>query len=291
MPEISVILPTRLRPKLFKRALASLLNQTHNDYEIIVVDDNPLDSRLEKFPELANLLSDKKVRVVVDPFPKNAAHARNLGLETARGEWIAYLDDDDAYRPNKLKLQIASAKQTGLPLGFSGLQYNLGIRTHFRHLDRDSFNEDELLLDLQAFATTFHKNCDIRFNEDLNAGEDAYLVYSLIDHFKINRVFNVPEILMDIYPQEGPRVNTNAEGVFKSMCYIEEKFGHHFSDLARKVYKNRAHLAFYKLSAGYWNEMLKVSRELWRLRGKKEFRLILNAWLYKFTFMRALLVG
>jgi glycosyltransferase involved in cell wall biosynthesis len=291
MPEISVILPTRLRPKLFRRALESLLNQSYSDYEIIVVDDNPQDSRLEKFPELADMLSDKKVRVVVDPMPKNAARARNLGLNAASGEWIAYLDDDDAYRPKKLELQLARAKQTGLPLGFCGLEYHLGIRKHYRHLDREFFENDELLLDLQAFATTFHKNCPVRFNEELNAGEDAYLVYSLIDYFKINRVFNVPEPLMDIYPQEGLRVNTNAAGVFSAMRLIEEKFGHHFSDHARKVYKNRAYLAFYKLSEGYWHEMFRVSRELLRLCGKNALRLILNAWLYKFPVTRRFLVG
>lgn len=291
MPEISVILPTRLRPKLFKRALESLLNQTYPDYEIIVVDDNPPDSRLEKFPDLSNMLSDKKVRVVVDPSPRNAARARNLGLDAASGEWIAYLDDDDAYRPKKLELQIARAKETGLPLGFCGLEYHLAARTHHRHLDREYFVGDELLLDLQAFATTFHKNCPVRFNEELNAGEDAYLVYLLIDHFKIDRVFNVPEPLMDIYPQEGLRVNTNAEGVLKAMSYIEENFGHHFSDHARKVYKNRAHLAYYKLSKGYWGKMFKVSCGLLRLRGTKELRLILNAWFYKFPLTRKFLVG
>lgn len=291
MPKISVILPTRLRHKLLKRALSSLLNQTYKDFEAIVVDDNPPESRLEHFSELSNMLSEKNVRVIVDKMPKNAARARNLGLDAANGEWIAYLDDDDAYRPDKLEKQLTRATQTGLPLGFSGLEYHLGMRTHCRHLDRDFFSGDELLLDLQAFATTFHKNCPVRFNEELSAGEDAYLVYSLIDHFKLTRVFNVPEVLMDIFPQQGLRVNTNAEGVFKAMQMIAEKYGPQFSPLAQKVYRSRARLAYYKLMDGHWYEMLEVSSELWRLRGRKELRVILNAWFYKISFTRALFVG
>lgn len=267
-------------------------SQTFKDFEIIVVDDNPPEFRLEKFPELSDLLSDNRIRVLTDENPKNAARARNLGLKCARGEWIAYLDDDDAYRQTKLERQFETAKASNLPIGFSGLAYHLGTRVRERHLDKTLYEGDELLLDIQAYATLFHKNCgSVFFNEDLNAGEDAYMFFSLLNHFKVNRVFNVPEPLMDIYPQKGSRVNTNPEGVYKAMNSIINDFGHLFSKSACDVYSCRARLAYFKLSKGNWMEMVKTAKRLYHLRGKSEIRLILNAFFYKFPFMRRYFVG
>src|SRR5437870_2723711 len=106
MPSISVIVPTRLRHHLLPRALRSLLAQTYSDFEILVVDDNPSEKRVSSDPALASLLKHPKVRVLVHEQPRNAAAARNVALREARGEWISYLDDDDAYQPAKLERQL-----------------------------------------------------------------------------------------------------------------------------------------------------------------------------------------
>jgi len=292
MPAISVIVPTRLRHRLLIRALNSLHNQSFKDFEIIVIDDNPPEARLEKFPELANLLSEKNTRVVTDENPKNAARARNLGLKNASGEWISYLDDDDAYREQKLEKQIEMAKNTNLPIGFCGLAYHLGLRIRYKHIDRTEFKNDELLLDIQTIATLFHKNCgEVFFNEDLNAGEDAYMFFSLVKYFNIFRVFNVAEPLMDIYPQTGPRVNTNPEGVYKAMNLTINDYGNLFSESARQTYKYRADLAYFKLCKGHWLDMFNAGKNLLRLRGKSELRLVLNAFFYKSPFIRRFFVG
>ncbi|MGC8829359.1 MAG: glycosyltransferase family 2 protein [Verrucomicrobiia bacterium] len=291
MPAISVIVPTRLRHSLLARTIRSLKHQTFRDFEIIVVDDNPPQKRLANFPELADLLSESNIRVVIDENPKNAARARNLGLKVANGEWIAYLDDDDAYREKKLELQFKLAKESNLPIGFSGLAYQLGTRVRYRHLDKTEYKGDELLLEIQAFATLFHRNCELLFNEDLNAGEDAYMFYSLVKYFGVERVFNVPEPLMDIYPQPGSRVNTNPEGVYKAMVSILNDFGSLFSPSACQIYGLRAKLAYYKLSKGNWLEMFRTANRLLKLRGKSETRLIINSFCYKFPWARRFFVG
>jgi glycosyltransferase involved in cell wall biosynthesis len=133
-----------------------------------------------------------------------------LGLKNASGEWISYLDDDDAYREQKLEKQIEMAKQSGLPIGFCGLAYHLEYRLRYKQIDRSEFKNDELLLDVQTFATLFHKNCgEVFFNEELKAGEDAYMFFSLVKYFNSFRAFNVAEPLMDIYPQ-------SAQGLIQS---------------------------------------------------------------------------
>ena len=73
--------------------------QTFHDLEVILVDDNPPESRVAREPNLQRWLTERRVRLIEHDRPRNAARARNCGLKAARGDWITYLDDDDAYLP------------------------------------------------------------------------------------------------------------------------------------------------------------------------------------------------
>ena len=105
MPLISVVIPTLQRPTLLLRAIDSVLRQTHQETEIIVVVDRP-DPDTDAAVRSVN---DPRLRIVVNPHPLTAAAARNVGADHATGEWIAFLDDDDEWLPNKLERQIAFA--------------------------------------------------------------------------------------------------------------------------------------------------------------------------------------
>ena len=102
---VSVIIPTRDRPTLLLRAINSVLSQTHQEFEVIVVVDEPdkdTDSAVQS-------LHDPRVRLILNSYSLNAAGARNAGADHATGDWIAFLDDDDQWLPNKLERQIAFA--------------------------------------------------------------------------------------------------------------------------------------------------------------------------------------
>ncbi len=103
LPKVSVIIPTRGRPQLLLRALQSALTQTLRQIEIIVVVDGPDDDTVASL----RTISDARLRVIVNPRSLSAAGARNAGVEHARGEWIALLDDDDEWLPHKLERQIS----------------------------------------------------------------------------------------------------------------------------------------------------------------------------------------
>jgi glycosyltransferase involved in cell wall biosynthesis len=105
MALVSVIIPTTRRPKLLLRALASVLDQTHRELEVIIVVDGP---NPETLAELDGI-GDPRVRVLQNRESLGPGVARNLGAEQARGEWIAFLDDDDEWLPRKLELQLAGA--------------------------------------------------------------------------------------------------------------------------------------------------------------------------------------
>lgn len=96
---VSVIIPTRNRPQLLATAVASALNQTYRNIEIIVVDDGS-DTPL-------NLdLSDDRVRIIRNEKSVGGAAARNIGLRAARGEFLGLLDDDDYYYAHKIACQL-----------------------------------------------------------------------------------------------------------------------------------------------------------------------------------------
>jgi glycosyltransferase involved in cell wall biosynthesis len=102
---ISVIIPTVRRPLLVMRAVNSVLAQSMTDIEVVVVVDGP-------DPETMHLLgavSDERLRLIQNPRSLGGAEARNVGIKAAHGEWIAFLDDDDEWIEDKLKLQLAAA--------------------------------------------------------------------------------------------------------------------------------------------------------------------------------------
>lgn len=107
-PFVSAVIPTCHRPQLVKRAVQSALAQTLKEIEVIVVIDGPdEDSRAA----LAKI-EDPRLRVIELPINGGAAMARNIGVSKAAGEWVALLDDDDEWLPQKLELQIEVANRS-----------------------------------------------------------------------------------------------------------------------------------------------------------------------------------
>jgi glycosyltransferase involved in cell wall biosynthesis len=104
-PRVSVVLPTHDRASLLEAAAAAVLTQTFDDLELLVVDDGSSDRTPEVVAALA--ATDGRVRSIRLPDAGGAPAARNAGLAAARGELVAYCDDDDVWLPAKLAAQVA----------------------------------------------------------------------------------------------------------------------------------------------------------------------------------------
>ncbi|VAX32280.1 hypothetical protein MNBD_NITROSPIRAE02-1387 [hydrothermal vent metagenome] len=102
-PAVSVIVPTYNRARLLGRALQSILNQTYRDFEVIVVDDGSTDNT----GEVVRSFSALDIRYIRHKNNKGEAAARNTGVLAARGDFIAFLDSDDEWLPEKLEKQMA----------------------------------------------------------------------------------------------------------------------------------------------------------------------------------------
>jgi len=103
-PTVSAIIPTHDRSSLLKRAIQSVQNQTFHDFEIIIVDDASTDETTEVVREF----EDKRIKYVRHEQTRGAPAARNTAVRISNGEYIAFLDDDDEWLPQKLEMQMTA---------------------------------------------------------------------------------------------------------------------------------------------------------------------------------------
>jgi glycosyltransferase involved in cell wall biosynthesis len=114
--KVSVVIPTHNRRAWLSLTLRSVLRQHHDDLEAIVVDDGSTDDTAAMLENV----SDPRIRVIRNESPRGVAPSRNRGATEARGEWIAFLDDDDLWAPSKLADQIRAAIETGRAWVYTG---------------------------------------------------------------------------------------------------------------------------------------------------------------------------
>ena len=103
-PLISVITPTYNAEKYIEETIRSVQKQTYQEWEMIIVDDCSTDQTLRIIKEFANL--DSRIKVYKQKKNQGAGHARNKALSISDGRFVAFLDSDDQWRPNKLEKQL-----------------------------------------------------------------------------------------------------------------------------------------------------------------------------------------
>ena len=153
MPKVSVVISTHNRREMLKRAIDSVLKQTFQDFEIIVVDDGN-----EPAEEVARSFSDARIRYVRHEIPhRGAPAARNTGIKSSQGEFVAFLDDDDEWLPLKLQLQVKALDENpeaGLCFcGFEAVGEN-GKSLYFNKYRKEGLVEPYLDVLNKSFAWT-----------------------------------------------------------------------------------------------------------------------------------------
>lgn len=165
-PLVSVIIPTYKRPHLVVRAIGSVLHQTHKNLEVLVVDDCSLDDTRH----VVGAIKDGRVRYLCHEINKGLPAVRNTGIRAARGEFIAFLDDDDEWREDKLEKQIRLLGEYDAVLCM-GVSKGYPMRLHRRRsitlddLRRGSFAPSSLVAKAHILK-------DVWFDENLRQGED-----------------------------------------------------------------------------------------------------------------------
>lgn len=206
-PVISVIIPTYNRAQWLQQSISSALEQTYGNIEIIVIDDGSTDNTKEL---LANLKSHG-IRYIGHSTNRGAAASRNTGIRAARGEFIAFLDDDDEWLPSKLKKQLdkfstSSATVGVVYTGSSLVSVRSGKTIHSFSCPHSQDHREVDFLRTVTFSTSvplIRKSCFRKaglFDEALPGSQDMDMWIRLAVHYEFAFI---PEVLVRRYIHGG----------------------------------------------------------------------------------------
>ena len=205
MCHVSVIIPTRNRCNLLRRAIDSVLGQTYGDMECIVVDDSSTDET----PDLLKEFDDERLVCLRHERRRHASAARNTGIAHARGELIAFLDDDDEWLPSKLDKQVSLLSRAPRIVGmvYCWLDYIQGEKTVKRHSPRLRGSIFKETLDKQPIgnSSTLLVRRDVfkksgLFDESLPRGNDGDFIRRVCRYWEVDYV---PEVMVKVHIGHG----------------------------------------------------------------------------------------
>jgi glycosyltransferase involved in cell wall biosynthesis len=211
--KVSVVLPTYNRPDLLPRAIDSVLNQTYRSFELIIVDD----SSETNTQQVVGEYDDCRIRYVEHKENQGGAAARNTGINRATGDYIAFLDDDDEWRPTKLEKQVSAIEQQPSDVGlvYCWMNYyaqsgELKRKYHptyqgyvFPHvLDGQRIGGCPTLLVRREVVQEVNG-----FDEAVYRGHDGDFIRRVCKEYKVTCV---SEVLVNVYVDHGhDRISTN----------------------------------------------------------------------------------
>jgi len=232
-PTVSVIIPTYNRAHLVGRAIQSVLEQTYQDFELIVVDDGSTDNT----KEVVKGFNDKRIKYILHEKNKGATAARNTGIKAARGEYIAFQDSDDEWLPVKLEKQMkvfeAASPEVGVVYtGFWRIESNKKIYIPSEKVARKEGNIHAELLRgnfVDTPTAVVKKDCFAKvgiFDERLPRLQDweLFIRISKDYHFKC-----VDEPLLISYYQPHS-ISADQSALIRALKLILEK---HFEDFKK----------------------------------------------------------
>lgn len=236
---ISVIIPTYKRPIKLLRALNSVLSQRHRKLEILVVNDDPHDTLLF---EMINELNDNRIILLKNERTKGANGARNTGIIHAKGNFIAFLDDDDEWLNDTLETQLERLKPTDNNVGlvYGGYLLEKGTKWVSNYYMREGDLFSDLItgvLSVGASSNIFIKKEIIPkvglWDEELLRQQDLEFLVRVFKQYQV--VFN-NNLVAKIYGHNEP----NPQKAFDE----REKFLNKISPLLIHLNKGDAKLFF-----------------------------------------------
>lgn len=229
-PLVSVIVPTHNRPELLCVALQSILAQTMQDFEIIVVNDAGLDIA----PWVRSIDQSGRIRVLRHPRNRGLAGARNTGLRAARGKYIAYLDDDDLFYPNHLAVLVEAAETSGKAVVYSdGCQATYSNRDGQVVVDRSvvysgNFEYPDLLVrnQIPVLCVLHRRSCLDKvggFDETFATHEDWDMWVRLFYHFPYSHIRQTT-CEYRVQQNGGSLTNTKRPDFYRTMKIIHARY-------------------------------------------------------------------
>ncbi len=199
---VSVVIPTYNREKTIKRAVLSVLNQTYEDIEIIIVDDNSSDNT----ERCIRTIEDARIQYYRLENNKGACYARNYGINKAKGEYIAFQDSDDEWEKEKLEKQLDILKRNNIDITFCSFNLYDGdkfITKRPKYIKSGYVNYDKILEKAIISTQTMigKRKCfeDEMFDVQMPRFQDWEITLRLSQKYVI---YFENEILVKLYSQQ-----------------------------------------------------------------------------------------
>lgn len=235
-PLVSVIIPTYKRVKYLERALNSVLNQTYNNIEIIIIDDNdPKSNYRIETSELVNRYMKLHENIIYFKLEKNSGGciARNKGIELANGKYINFLDDDDLFHEEKIEKQVKRIESHDGKVAVVGcFAQIIDNKGNVKRIEKEEIKGNVFFEQLRKNICTTSLAL---INREVCLKSGGFIkIPSSQEHlffikvFEINPYYDyVDEVLVDINHHLGERVSNNKNkpvGAIKLFEYVEGYF-------------------------------------------------------------------
>lgn len=231
---ITVITPTYKRHQYLKNAIDSVLAQTYKDFEMIVVDDNPPGSEERvRTEDVMREITDPRVYYIQNEKNLGGAGSRNKAIEMANGEYISFLDDDDMYLPDRLKVQVEAMEEHGWDvcvMDGATFKYETGEPVSERHqrlwegMTNDELIRSHLMYHISGTNTFMFRTDFIR----KIGGFD--IVPSCQEYFLMQKALDakprfgyLPVALIKNFQHEGDQLSTGPKKLAGQKLLIENK--------------------------------------------------------------------
>lgn len=281
---VTAVLTTYKRePKIVERALKSILAQTYDNLEIIVVDDSPSDYPLrEEVAATVMLYQHAGVRYIQHSQNSGACVARNTGLEAANGKFIAYLDDDDEWLPEKIEKQVSVFSNSDESVG---LVYNDFIfhneKTGEIILKKSKKIHGHILHELLEHGNVIGgtsipliRTSVLReiggFDVLLEAAQDYDVWVRIAERYTIK---HIDEYLNRYYFHNGEQITFNLQKRLSGRLRIIQKYEHYFTTEKGMCWRLNMDVAWIYADMGQKKKAICIYLRNW---WKKPFQIIGN---------------
>ena len=245
MFNVSVIIPTYNRGYDIRKSIYSVINQSYKPYEIIVVSDGSNDNTKEV---VENIMREYPFISFYEYFPNRGANfARNYGIKKSKGDYIAFLDDDDQWLEKKLEKQMNIFKRyNNIDLVYTGLN-NIYLEDNIKYISLpekyDNISKEILFHNIVSTTSTVCVKKDVLidvggFDENLPALQDYELWIRICQKYKI---YGIREPLINYYNRrnKSKQISSKTNNYVKAIEYIYIKHKNLYSNFDSELMKRK----------------------------------------------------
>ena len=235
-PKISVVVPVYNASQYLPKCIESILSQSFQDFELILVNDGSTDDSLDICKKYEKF--DDRI-IVVSQTNGGVSKARNRGLDVAKGEWVAFADADDYFLDDALSILYERAMHTGADLVLANaLKLKNGNLTKMHKLKNEVL--PNAIISIKHFAlwgylfnTDIIRKFRLRFIEGLAYSEDRLFIYQMARHCKTIAFCDKP---VYVYRINETSACSSQDGVRKACHHLDAAF--HLEQFAQTYRKN-----------------------------------------------------